>query len=225
MSAPPHVSCSASCVHGAPISWLELERYVLGESRRAAELEEHLAECLACGAILQRIRNDERTMPSLMIPVAQEAPRARRWSWRFAMTLAPAAILLMVLLARDRRSDDSGAGVKGSAPGFSLVRENASRLLRPTHFAEGDRFMAFVTCAPDGSRPTYVDLVVEQEGRLYYPIETATIECGNQVPVPGAFSLHGDIARVCLVIEEGRLPARQSIPPDAICLELLPASS
>lgn len=204
-----------------PISWLELERHALGEAKGAEQIDAHLAECAGCEQIMARIRDDRRTMPGLSIPVGVQ--RKRGWPWRLTLVLAPLAVLLIIVTLRSRDPKGSSTGVKGAEPSFVLIRENASRLLSPTHFADGDRFKIQVSCAPSLGT-THADIVVSQSGSLFYPLAPVRLSCGNQVPVPGAFYIDGPSpALVCLVLSESGPPIRQSIPPGSLCVELQPS--
>ncbi len=203
------------------ISWLEMEHYVLGESGQSQEIRAHLEECAACASVERRITSDERSMPALVVPSGAAAAKRARRDWRWSFALLPALALLLVLFAPRDGQRHGTSGSKGGDDSLQLVRERAGVLLEPRRFGPGDRFKALVTCSP-GLR--YADIVVEQSGRLFYPLEPVQIECGNQIDVPGAFSLDGGPLRVCLVLSDG-LPARGSLPGDAPCHELAPATN
>ncbi len=199
------------CIH-TPISWLDLERYVLGEASPQQRIAQHLAECEACSAAKQRIIADTRRMPALVM--TSVSPRRHR-NWRWGLVAIPAlAVLLFLLLPLKARQGTNG--MKGGETTLTLVRERNGVLLKPTHFALGDRFKAFVSCPPGRQ---YAQLVVAEGGTLSYPLKASPIECGNQVPLPGAFSLQGGRLRVCVVLTREATQQRV-LPDDAICLTL-----
>lgn len=201
-----------------PISWLELELHALGESQRPQEIDEHLSACDACQEVMRSIDEGVQSMPALEIPAAASAsPRWRTWRWSFA--LAPALLLLFVLLREGSAPSPQGTRSKGGDPSFELIRERDGQLLQPTHFRPGDRFKLRLSCA-GGKRA--VDLVVQQAGQLFYPWPATRVSCGNDVVVPGAFSLSGGPARVCLVLSGEEPPVRGAIPDDALCTGLAP---
>ena len=75
-----------------PISWLELERYALGESLKDDAIRNHLAECDACAQVSSSIASDERTMPALLSPrPVQTSP----W-WKWPAVLVPVVALLVL---------------------------------------------------------------------------------------------------------------------------------
>jgi hypothetical protein len=202
-----------------PISWLELERYVLGESLAEDAVRKHLAECDACSQVKCTIEADERSMPALVIPAVPSAP-TRAW-WRWAAVLVPVA-LVFVLWRVERPKPQSVSGVKGDALSLSLVRERGGVLLAPTHHAPTDRFKVFVTCVP-GLR--LVDLVVRQDGALNLPIPTTLVDCGNAIPIPGSFTLEGGLAEVCIQIVSEKAQGAAVIASDAVCSVVVPEST
>ncbi len=203
---------------GTPISWLELERYVLGESLSAKDVGTHLAECRACEQVKCAIEADERSMPALVIPSPSRPPRT--W-WRWAAALVPIALLVVVWRAQQPETRGN-SGVKGDALSLTLVRERSGRLLKPTHHAPGDRFKALVSCAP-GLR--LVDLVVRQDGALNLPIPTSVVDCGNAIPLPGAFTLEGGVAEVCVQLVSEKDQGEALLRDDAVCRVVAPERS
>ena len=113
----------------------------------------------------------------------------------------------------------SSSGVKGDALSLTLIRERSGLLLAPTHHARGDRFKAQVTCAP-GLR--LVDLVVRQDGALNLPIPTSLVDCGNATSMPGAFTLEGGVAEVCIQLVSEKDQGRPQVKDDAVCVMVAP---
>ncbi len=203
-----------------PVSWLELERYALGESLIEEAVREHLAECDACTQVSCAIAADERSMPALVIPNSahpNSTHPTRAW-WKWAAALVPVA-LLIVFWRSQGSGVQSSSGVKGDALSLTLVRERNGVLLAPTHHARGDRFKVRITCAP-GLR--LVDLVVRQDGALNLPIPTSHVDCGNATPIPGAFTLEGGVAEVCIQLVSEKDQGASQVKDDAVCVVVAP---
>ena len=197
----------SQCI-SVPVSWLALEQHALGESAQAQMIEQHLAKCGACQATMVSIRHDERRMPALHVPALPPARCA--WSWRWALALAPALAILVFVMNRPREDAGHDYGAKGGDASMLLIRERDGQLLEPTHFTEGDRFKVQLSCAP-GLREVLV--AVTQDGETLHPLPAGPVHCGNQVMLPGAFSLAGGAAEVCVRIENRA---------GALCARLLP---
>jgi hypothetical protein len=201
-----------------PVSWLRLERYALGElaGPAADDVAAHLGRCPACQACLDAIERDATPLPPL-----PPLPPRRRWAWwpRLAwaggVAAAAAAIALFVVI-RPRVDAERVAGprirVKGTGDVVvSLIRERGGVITpAPSGFAPGDRFKVRVTCAPGGA--AHADVVVFQGGEAAFPLPPARLRCGNDVVVPGAFTITGVApATVCLVVDPARAPDRAAI--------------
>ncbi|HYU16380.1 MAG TPA: zf-HC2 domain-containing protein [Candidatus Acidoferrum sp.] len=180
---------------GQPVSWLELERYALGEldGAAAADVAGHLAGCAACREAFGTIEADrDRVLPPLP-DLVLAAARRRRHSRRALVaggTLLAAAAALM-LYWRDREANQLTAGIKGGDElTLSLVRERQGDIAHdPTGFRPGDRFQVVVTCAHTGA--VTVELSVRQGAATDRPLPPASIRCGNRVSFPGAFRITG----------------------------------
>ena len=100
-------------------------------------------------------------------------------------------MLLFFLRAEDRRRAHPGPriAIKGGEELIvSVVRE-----------VGGDRYKVRVTC----SAPTELDaeVVVHQDGEASSPLPPARLRCGNEVVLPGAFTLTSRTpAVVCLAV-------------------------
>lgn len=171
-----------------PISWLRLERHVLGELDDG--IAAHLEVCAACRAALQRIQSDDRALPRLVLP--EPRPRRRWWPvWSGALLAAAAVLLLFLLRDEDRPTEHPGPRIAIKGGGeliVSVVRETG-----------GDRYKVRVTC----SAPTEIEaeVVVFQDGEASSPLPPARLRCGNQVVLPGAFTLtRRTAAVVCLTV-------------------------
>jgi len=212
---------------GEPISWLRLEQFALGAT--STVVEQHVASCGACRACLDDIRGDVVALPPLVVP----ARRERRW-WRWAvpaLAFAAAALILLALWPRGDELDlgDNQALIKGTHDVLTLglVRERAGTIRRDAlSFAPGDRFKVVVTCPPRAN--AWIDVGVVEDGTTTadFPLAPASIACGNDVVVPGAFTLTGARPnRVCVRVASGSAPPR-SLPrvrDDGVaCLTLRP---
>jgi hypothetical protein len=192
---------TAACV-GTPVSWLRLEQLELGqlaEPERVA-IAAHIDGCAAC----RDCRDQLRSAPAVALRPLVVPPPRPRWRWLALGTtgFAAAAAIAMAIVWILRGGAPGGlpgprVAVKGGEIAIHLVRESGgSTALEPTEYLPGDRFKVRVTCPP-GRRAAAV--TVYQSGRVYRPLAEATIACGNDVGIPGAFRLDGDQpARVCL---------------------------
>lgn len=216
----------SGCI-GEPISWPRLERHAGGGAADAA-IGEHLAACAACARCWSEIRDDLVALPPLAMPErAARAERTRfRW-WAPAMAFAAAAAIVLVVW-RVGDGDGGGGGgepredvarVKGVGEVvLGVVRERGG-VIRPDvrTYAPGDRWKVVVTCPPSAS--AWIDVAVLDAGQVDHPLAPARIGCGNQVAVPGAFSITGDRAnRICVRVDAASAPDRAR-PPDA-CVTL-----
>lgn len=211
-----------------PVSWLRLERYALGELTGAAAdtVRDHLAGCAVCSASLARIEGDTRALPPLP---AVPAPR-RFWTWpRLAWSggLLAAVAVLVLVLRPDRGgqvADDAPAiaRVKGGTDAtIALVRDRGGAITEEAAtFAERDRFQVRMTCAAPS--PVFVDVVVFQRGEVSFPLPPAQVRCGNDVTLPGAFTITGGDATVCVAIDPMRSPDRTALtsPQGLACATL-----
>jgi hypothetical protein len=243
---PIETSCRCQ---SQPVSWLTLELFHAGDlpEGERRHVETHLSECACCRSCLERIETDERQLPELpAVPARPERPkwwrrRAARLGLAAAVASAAAVLLLSVLLRPPRPPRNVPgavppsriAGYKGGDLALALARERRGETqLHPTRFAPGDRFKALVTCPPTRP-PLHGEVVVYQDGGASFPLATASpLACGNQLPLPGAFTLTGrSPAVVCLVVgtsapDRRRIrkgPTRLGAGLDIVCVELTPA--
>ncbi|HEU5060737.1 MAG TPA: hypothetical protein VFU21_29605 [Kofleriaceae bacterium] len=193
---------------GQPVSWLRLEQHALAADPAVAR---HLEECAACRGCFAAIAADGgRALPPLgdvaLAAAARRRHRRRAGFLGTATALAAAAVVLLVVLGRGR---EDAPGIKGTGElVIRLVRERAGEVaMDPATWRPGDRFKVLVTCARRGE--VEVTVTVEQAGEVFTPLAPARIRCGNQVALPGAFSLDGDQpATVC-----ARLPGEAACAP------------
>ena len=219
---------------GEPVSWLRLERFALGElpAEERSRVRDHLERCPACQACLESIRAEPA--PVLRpLPSPTRAPARRGFVWLGAAAAVLASVLLVLLLWPAAPGGHgmlpSRIAVKGGELAVVLVRERAGATQQnPETFAPGDRFKALLTCPPPGEPA--VELVVLQGGEVFFPLPLQRIACGNEVALPGAFSLDDDDeALVCLLV--GDPPSRQCLareplpPARTVCARLRPAAS
>ena len=147
------------------------------------------------------------------MPVA--APRRRWWLWTLAPALAAVAVALLVLARQSPGPGEDGElairvpGVKGGPDVIvNLVRERAGVIRTDVRtYAPGDRWKVVVTCPPQLG--TWLDIAVVDAGAVDYPMAPARVTCGNQVVVPGAFTITGDRPnRICARIAPDAPPER-----------------
>lgn len=236
----------ACCSQGEPVSWLRLERFALGElaDEERGAIAAHLEGCPACRGCLAQLQAPVRLRPLVLdggLASARAPHRPRRRSpARIALvaTLAAAAAVAALILSTrllehavpERGLPGSRIGVKGGELALVLVRERGGRtLVGATSYAPGDRLKALVT-SPCGERPLRHELVVVEGHERSFPLARATLACGNQVPLEGAFALTGrEPVAVCVVAVEGEPPARRALAGGAalptgatVCVELAP---
>lgn len=199
-------------------SWYALERYALGECQpdEAREIEESLAHDPDTSAILDAIRSDHRSLPPLSIPTPQ---RARNRVWSMGIVLLAAAALL-VTVSRD--TEPAVEGWKGGDVALEVVRlRDGVQTVTPASVAPGDHLGLRLTC-PEGS--VDVDIVVFHGDEVAFPLQPATIDCGNHVPLPGAFSVDSPGELVVCATFDG-VPTRAQLAADRraspLCIDLL----
>jgi hypothetical protein len=186
-----------ACI-GEPISWLRLERFALDP--KDSSIRAHVDACPACKSCLSEIERDVVALPPLVVPA-----KKRPW-WHFALPallpIAAAAILFLVLRPR-AVTEPSRNEVRVKGVGvvvIKIVRERAGDIRSDVlTYREGDRFKIVVTCPPDAN--AHFDLRVREAGTLQIdrPIAPADLACGNDIVMPGAFSITGSNANeVCV---------------------------
>jgi hypothetical protein len=216
---------SARC-NGQPISWLLLERFALGELEHAEAqaVSAHLSACPCCQECFASIQAGAlKPLPALDFSRAVDSgPAWPLWFTNFwqrpawvATGLALATAVLMLIVWRplhDRQNEGHLLpALKGGELTLTLVRlRDGVSDENPATFAPGDRFKALVTC--DAQEPLEWTLVVIQSEEESYPFDdTPPINCGNRIPLPGAFSIDGDDkARICIFVSPLE---RADLPP------------
>ncbi len=207
------MSAELRCI-GTPISWLRLEQHHAGELTRAErkEIQAHLAACAACAACSAQIESDT-LVPLAALPTTPPVkPPARVLAFhRVVPVVAALAVAACILLFLRRGSDTNpreldplAARTKGGDISFVLVRDDEAVVAEAGGvYRDGDRWKALVTC-PAGMQATW-DLVVVENGETAYPLAPgAQLECGNAVPLAGAFRTTGHARMtVCLVWDQG----------------------
>lgn len=203
-------------------SWLELERLALGEL--PAELGQELDE--RSQALLRELRADVVALRPLPAAAGPAPRRWWLWSGGVGLAAATAAAALVLTLGGDERGAARVASVVGIKGGgtlaVELVRERAGSVaLAPDRFAPGDRFKVLVTCSTPGQ--VTADVVVYQDGEASFPLAAGPVQCGNRTPLPGAFTLRGGPATVCVAVDPPERTALAAGPPrDAACAVVQP---
>ena len=192
----------------AHVSWLLLERFVLGELEGddRHEVEAHVEHCLTCRQALHTIETDVRPMPALALP-----SRGRRW-WALALPLLAAAGALWVVLPRPDVAPPPHRAIKGGELAIAVVRERDGAVREdPRVYQPGDRIRVHLTCPP-GDRA--YRLVAIEGSEPPAPLAGGTLACRNRAPVPGAFTLTGphDVT-ICATLDEA--------PELPVCLTLI----
>lgn len=182
------------------VSWLRLERYHLGElsPSEAADVERALAASPETRACLDEIQKPVVLRP-LPARVRPKSVLRTRWPLLSLAAALACGALFFVRPQTEVGPPAPSVRVKGGDVALRLVRERRGVVdMAPTTFAEGDRLKVLVTCPPafDGT----FDVFVLQRGVAEFPFAaTSVVACGNDVPVPGAFTLTGPApASVCV---------------------------
>ena len=209
------MSCSG------PVSWLRLERFALGELDEldTRAVRTHVDGCEACRACLEHIRGEAVALPALP-PFDRVSGRSAPSWWRawwptgaWASGLAAATAVLLWLGVRGGVDDVAMPGPRVGVKGggtlvLSLVRERAGAVtLDATTIREDDRLKVRITC--DRPVATWVDVVVYQGEDTWFPLRPSSLDCGNEVVLPGAFRITGvDPASICVGFDDRGAPDR-----------------
>jgi hypothetical protein len=194
-------------------SWLRLERHALGElpSAEGERVQQHLGDCAMCQTCMDSIVADAyRPLPSLNIGTA----KARWvWPWRLSCFAGAGAAALLLVSPWTQHGD---VRTKGAEAAWELTREHdGTQTTQPTVYVPGDRFKISMTCAEANDR--HWDVVIKQDGRLFFPLAGGTSACGNNVVLPGAFTLSGKTtATVCLLLSDDGAPQRGKVDDQSI---------
>lgn len=218
-----------SCV-GEPISWMRLERFVLGEASEAEarSIEEHLMRCAVCRACADEARApvalpDWSTIAPASMAPAVSTPvvlplRPRPWPRRLAIattSLAIAAAAMLVLRPRESVVREPGVvRVRGGDVAMLVVREREGATTEdPSDFRTSDRFRIALSCPPGLEGP--IRIVVEQGGERALASSTGErFRCGNRAFLEGAFRItDATDARICAIVAEpGLAPEDPAFP-------------
>jgi Putative zinc-finger len=227
---------TATC-QSEPVSFLRLERYLLGELAAAehADVQAHLARCQVCRACYDELCASDAVLPALpssanVVRHARPAAKPLQLMAAFGATLAVAAAVALVVRPRSHDHAPHAAtphtATKGGDLSLSLVRERGGELARdPDSFLQGDRFAASLTCPPS-AHPLHWVLYVEQAGKRYFPLPSPRpLTCGNHVALPGAFTLDGSQPATVCVVVDSRAPIDRSLLTGSarVCSVLRPA--
>ncbi len=200
----------ARCI-GEPISWLRIERYVLGElpEGEAHDVRDHLGACPVCRACADDARLP-RAMPKLpALTPRPRAPKPSPWPRRVALvtsTLAAAAAVVFAVWPRgqgDPVAPRPDIRVRGGDVALVVLREHLGEVVEnPEVFGAPDRFRVAITCPP--GHDTHARVFVVQGDEAALALETgADFRCGNRVALDGAFRITGGgEAHVCVVFAD-----------------------
>jgi hypothetical protein len=235
------------------ISWLELEQHALGtlDEARTARVEAAIAGDEALQARYDALLADNRAVPALPdvlpadsgLPLPAAAPALqlaaapppaleqelarppRRWGALAGFAMAAAAALALVVLpdGGTARLPPAQTRHKGADLALRIDRERGGQVVRGVEgFSDGDRLSVRLTCAP-GAR-TWVAAVF-QGGERSTPLgDGGAISCGNDTPLPGAFTADGEALSVCVAVD-GTHALRERPGPHAtgvVCQVLRP---
>jgi hypothetical protein len=198
-----------ACV-GEPISWPRLERHASGA--HDASIAAHVARCPACKQCLDEIERDVVALRPLAVPAAKRRP----WIWLALPALAAAAAVLVLVLRPER--PENIIDVKGVGEVIlGVVRERQGAIsFDARSYVATDRWKVILTCPPRAS--AWIEVSVADGITVDHPLAPAQLVCGNEIAVPGAFTITGAKQnRVCATIA-----ATQGAPPGVACVVLSP---
>lgn len=223
---------------GAPLSWLVMEQYHLGElpQNERRRVKQHLELCPGCEKCMDSIENSTiQLKPLPQLPNGFGADWAGMWKyWKLGTALvavAAACVLALVFVApttTDVAIPPPSMGYKGGDLAVGLVRHReGSSVENPTKYEEGDTFNVRVTCPPAESQ---WDVVVFQGRDVFFPFDNSQpIRCGNRVPLNGSFSITGDKTTI-VCVSVGESVSRQEVissgitalPDSTVCTQIRP---
>lgn len=196
----------------SPLSYLLLERYVLGEltNEEAAEVAALLLRSPQDRAVYESILKDPCVLPDIEFDVSGLA-RARtlartvkRGGLLAACGGTLAAVVACGLLWWSRGTEifpytgaaSDPVAVKGGEVALSILGQWSGA--NPPFRQEGEALKLRVTCPPGTLQHPLV--VVRQQGEEFWPLPALeTFGCGNLRPWPGAFTVSGEApAELCL---------------------------
>ncbi|MBN2801472.1 MAG: hypothetical protein JXR91_00105 [Deltaproteobacteria bacterium] len=223
----------------APLSWLTLEQYFLGElpPEKWASVESHIHECGSCSSAMESIRGDFTILKPLPeIKSKERTPFFYMGSYAMAGAVALLIVSIAVLVFKPTinrykttetvQMPPSHISYKGGELALGIIRKRGDNLTQnPRGFIDGDKFAVNITCPP-GLRNALI--VVFQDGKSYFPIKTEKpVTCENNHPLTGSFELAGSSdVTVCGVVDE--LPSKKllskegikALPESSVCLKL-----
>ncbi len=200
----------------APISFLALERFALGEleSSRRTLVEQHLEACAACRAALASINDDARALPPLVLESAPAVAPSKvventqqtnvrsidsakrgsknsvaRWAGSAGAVIALAAGVFLFVRAGSKGDgmDRPSYGEKGGSVVLSIVDEGG---LETSTFEDHQRVQLLLTCPQRLDNMTWNVSVIE-DGVVSHPVPVRTgVACGNRLPF-GTLALSG----------------------------------
>jgi len=198
-----------ACI-GEPISWPRLERHASGAHDTA--IAAHVAACPACKQCLDEIERDVVALPVLVVPAAA---KRRPWIWLALPALAAAAVLALVLRPERPENEINVRGVGDVILGVVRERHGAVSMDARTYVAT-DRWKVILTCPPRAS--AWIEVSVADGVTVDHPLAPVQLVCGNEVAVPGAFTITGTKQnRVCATVA-----AQQGSPAGVACIVLSP---
>ena len=232
---------SPNCT-GAPLSWLVMEQYHLGElpQNERERVRRHLADCPGCATCLDSIENSDiqlKPLPELPSGIWADFTGWFTRQWKLSVgvaALAAASAALLIIVGPFTTSQVTtippvSMSYKGGdlAIGLTRYRGNVADD-SPVRFVDGDAFSVQVTCPPIGV--VSWDVTIFQGGDVFFPFDnSAQLSCGNRIPIEGAFTLSGPHATtVCVTVDEAfeRIAVKKNgisaLPESTVCTTVRP---
>ncbi|MBN2715834.1 MAG: zf-HC2 domain-containing protein [Deltaproteobacteria bacterium] len=235
---------SPNCT-SAPLSWLVMEQYHLGELPQSERerVRRHLQSCPGCAKCMDSIENSSiRLKPLPEIPTGFWATLTGKWKWQLSVAAMAAASVLLILLVWPFSQPQSTTAVpqaslppalmayKGGDLAIGLTRyRNGAVDDNPSRFVDHDAFGVRVTCPPIGEASW--DVVVFQGADVYFPYDNQKpLNCGNRIALDGVFEITGQTpTTVCITVDapvNRKSVTRNGIsalPNSTVCTTVRPA--
>jgi hypothetical protein len=196
----------------APLSWLVMEQYHLGElpPTERERVRQHLEHCPGCAKCMDSIENSSiRLKPLPEVSPGFAASVLRQWKWQMSIAAVAVASAVMLIVVQPFVTQPvsvnvppASMGYKGGDLAIGLTRyRNMAVEENPSRFMDGDAFTVRVTCPPIG--PVPYDVSVFQGKDVFFPLDNRhPLECGNRIALTGGITLTGDSATtICVTVD------------------------
>ena len=238
---------SSNCT-SAPLSWLVMEQYHLGElpHNERERVRAHLKSCPGCAQCMDSIENSSIALKPLPpIPAGFRTVAAsalHNWKWQIGVVMAATAGVLALLLVWPFSQMETTTTATTAIPpgaiaykggdlaiGLTRYRGDSAVDEQPRRFIDGDAFAVKVTCPPIVTATW--DITVFQGKDVAFPFDNARpLNCRNNLVLDGTFTLTGQVATtICLSVDTPVVRDKVSqsgisaLPDSTVCTTVYPA--